>query len=112
MASSAAEMKKHLKIYYMIFGALLVLTAVTVLVAGFEVGITGGIIIALIVAGVKGSLVACYFMHLLTERGLVLWVLALCALFFFLLLFLPMITSFDNPRALFVDSVSGQPIGN
>ena len=112
MASSASEMKKHLKIYYVIFGALLALTIITVLVAGFEVGIIGGIIIALIVASVKGTLVACYFMHLLTERGLVLWVLVLCAFFFLVLLFLPMITSYDNPRVLFVDSVSGVPIGN
>ena len=40
----------------------------------------------------KGSLVACYFMHLISERKLILYVLALTVVFFFILLLLPMIT--------------------
>lgn len=111
MAASAEEMKKHLKIYYAIFGALLVLTGVTVAVAELNVPVFTGILIALLVAGLKGSLVACYFMHLISERGMIYGILLLCALFFIVILLLPVITQHDNPQVKFIDSVSGIPIG-
>ena len=41
----------------------------------------GGIIVALIIATVKGSLVAAFFMHLSAERKVIYWVLALTATF-------------------------------
>lgn len=108
MGSTAAEIKKHVQLYMMVFGALLVLTGVTVGVAYLDVGILLGIVIALFVASIKGTLVACYFMHLLSERGMLYWILALCALFFLILLLLPVITTHDNPMAGFVDPVSGK----
>jgi len=48
--------------------------------------------VALLVAIVKGSLVACYFMHLISERRLILAVLVLTAVFFAALLALPALT--------------------
>jgi hypothetical protein len=48
------------------------------------------------VACVKGSLVACYFMHLISERGMIFWVLTLCAVFFIALLLLPVVTTQTN----------------
>jgi len=48
--------------------------------------------IALIVATIKGSLVACYFMHLISEKKLIYAVLALTVVFFIALLALPVVT--------------------
>ena len=41
----------------------------------------------------KGSLVAGWFMHLVSERRLIYWVLALTAAFFVPLLLVPVLTS-------------------
>ncbi len=112
MASSVEEIRKHVKLYMMIFGALLVLTIITVGVSYLDVSIPMAIAVALFVASIKGSLVACYFMHLLTERGMLYWILALCAVFFVVLMALPVLTTHNHPLSGFVDSVSGKPIGN
>ena len=52
--------------------------------------------IALLVATIKGSLVACYFMHLISEKKLIIAVLALTAVFFVVLLTLPVVTVHDG----------------
>jgi caa(3)-type oxidase subunit IV len=52
--------------------------------------------IALIVATIKGSLVACYFMHLISEKKLIYAVLALTVAFFAVLLALPVLTYSDG----------------
>ncbi len=52
-----------MKIYVSVFATLLVLTALTVLVAQFDFGALNGLI-AMTVATVKATLVALYFMHL------------------------------------------------
>jgi caa(3)-type oxidase subunit IV len=54
------------------------------------------IAIALTVATIKGSLVACYFMHLISEKKLILWVLVLTVVFFLALLALPAFTVADK----------------
>jgi len=90
---TADEAKKHLKAYLMVFGALLVLTGVTVAVFYLHLSLAGAVAVALLVASIKGSLVACYFMHLISERGMLFWVLALCAIFFAALMLLPVITT-------------------
>ena len=51
---------------------------------------------SLIVATIKGSLVACYFMHLISEKKLIYAVLALTAFFFVALLALPIFTVSDG----------------
>ena len=48
--------------------------------------------VALLVATIKGSLVACYFMHLISEKKLIYAVLALTVVFFMALLALPVFT--------------------
>ena len=48
--------------------------------------------VALLVAIVKGSLVACYFMHLISEKKLIYAVLVLTVVFFVALLALPVFT--------------------
>ena len=52
--------------------------------------------IALLVATIKGSLVACYFMHLISEKKLIYAVLALTAVFFIALLALPVVTQHNG----------------
>ena len=47
---------------------------------------------ALLVATVKGTLVACYFMHLISEKKLIIAVLVLTAVFVAALMILPVIT--------------------
>jgi caa(3)-type oxidase subunit IV len=48
--------------------------------------------VAMLVATIKGGLVACYFMHLISEKKLILAVLLLTVAFFAALLFLPVAT--------------------
>jgi caa(3)-type oxidase subunit IV len=52
--------------------------------------------VALLVATIKGTLVACYFMHLISEKKLIYAVLALTAVFFIALLALPVVTVHDG----------------
>jgi len=52
--------------------------------------------VAMLVAGIKGTLVACYFMHLISERKLIYAVLALTVVFFVALLTLPVLTHHDG----------------
>jgi cytochrome c oxidase subunit 4 len=52
------------KVYFTVFGALLVLTALTTGVAFLNVGGIGNVAIAISIAVVKAVLVMLYFMHL------------------------------------------------
>ncbi|GFO61559.1 hypothetical protein GMST_38840 [Geomonas silvestris] len=59
------------KIYFVVWGALLVLTAVTVAVSYLNLGLWNATV-ALAIASLKAGLVALYFMHLRHEIKLVL----------------------------------------
>lgn len=90
--SSVEEIRKHLKVYYIIFASLAALTLVTVAVASLDLDIGMAVLVAMVVASIKGTLVACYFMHLITERGMLFWILGICAVFFAALMMLPVLT--------------------
>ena len=92
----AADIDRHVRVYITVFAALLVLTIVTVAVSRYHLPVHEAVTIALIVATVKGSLVACYFMHLISEQKLIYAVLALTVAFFVVLLFLPVLTVHDG----------------
>ena len=92
----AVDIDKHVRIYITVFVALLVLTVVTVAISRFHLPVHQAVTIALIVATIKGSLVACYFMHLMSEKKLILAVLALTVVFFIALLALPVVTVHDG----------------
>jgi len=81
MASSAEEVRKSIKTYMFVFGALAVLTVVTVLASYLHIGVVGGIFLALVIASAKGTLVASFFMHLLHERSTLFWILGVSPLF-------------------------------
>jgi len=92
----AVDIDKHVRIYITVFVALLVLTVVTVAISRFHLPVHQAVTIALIVATIKGSLVACYFMHLISEKKLIYAVLALTVAFFVVLLALPVLTVHDG----------------
>ena len=86
---SVEEMKKHVKGYWVIFAALLGLTGVTVGISYIHLPKTAAILLALLVASVKASLVALYFMHLISEKQVIYAVLAITAFMFAVLLAVP-----------------------
>ena len=95
-AHSVDDIKKSVKTYFMIFGALMVLTIITVGVSYVHLPVAAAVTVALIVATIKGSLVALYFMHLLHERKVIYWVLALTLIFFIFMMFVPLLTNSDR----------------
>ena len=92
----AVDIDKHVRIYITVFVALMVLTIVTVAVSRYHLPVPIAVSVALLVATIKGSLVACYFMHLISEKKLIYAVLALTAFFFVALLALPVLTHSDG----------------
>ena len=92
VSDHAAEIDKHVRVYITVFVSLMALTIVTVAVSRFHLPLPIAVTVALLVATVKGSLVACYFMHLISEKKLIYAVLALTAVFFAALLALPAVT--------------------
>jgi len=97
MAATAEEMQKHVRAYLMVFGALTLLTIITVAASWVHFSsIALTVAIAMLIASIKGTLVACYFMHILTERKALYSVLILCAIFFVALMFLPVFTTTET----------------
>ena len=92
----AVDIDKHVRVYITVFVALMVLTIVTVAVSRYHFPVPIAVTIALTVAIIKGSLVACYFMHLISEKKLIYAVLALTAFFFAALIALPIFTVSDG----------------
>ena len=74
----------------MVFVGLMALTLITVAVSYLRLGVEAAIIVALIIATVKGSLVASYFMHLISEKKMIYMTLILTAVFFAVLMALPL----------------------
>ena len=90
------HVEKHVRQYLIVFAALLVLTVLTVLASRIDIGITGGIILALIIASVKGTLVAGVFMHLFSDRRKLIYVVLIYTGIFLLVLFLLTSLSFGD----------------
>jgi cytochrome c oxidase subunit 4 len=87
---SPENIKKEMTRYIGVFVALAALTGLTVWVR-FSLNLpeNQAIVVALIIATVKGSLVAAFFMHLISEKKLIYSVLMLTVFFFAVLMFLP-----------------------
>jgi cytochrome c oxidase subunit IV len=86
------DIDKQVKIYITVFVSLMALTLITVAVSYLHLPPVAAIAVALFVALVKGSLVACYFMHLIAEKKLIYAVLVVTVAFFVVLLALPVLT--------------------
>ena len=87
-----ADIDGHVRVYITVFVALMALTIITVAISYLHLPVAMAVTVALLVATVKGSLVACYFMHLISEKKLIYAVLMLTAVFFVVLLALPAMT--------------------
>lgn len=86
--SHAVDIQKHVRVYLIVFASLAVLTIVTVAVSYLHLEVHEAIIIALIIATIKGGLVASYFMHLISEKKLIYGILILTVIFFLALMLL------------------------
>ena len=91
-ADHAADIDRHVRVYLTVFVVLMALTIITVAISRLHLPVPIAVSIALLVAVIKGSLVACYFMHLISEKKLIYAVLVLTAVFFAALLALPAVT--------------------
>ena len=89
---SEEEIRKHVRVYMIVFVALMALTIITVAVSYLDLPFHVAVIVALFVATIKGSLVACYFMHLISEKKLIYAVLIITVIKFAALLALPAFT--------------------
>ena len=78
----AVDIDKQVRIYITVFVSLMALTIITVAISRFHLPIHLAVAVALFVAIIKGSLVACYFMHLISEKKMIYAVMAFTAFFF------------------------------
>ena len=90
----------HITHYRNVFIYLLIGTVLTVGASYLEFNvkdsIAGAIFIGLLIASVKGYLVAANFMHLNSEKKIIYWILALTVFFLAVLLFIPLLWDLNN----------------
>lgn len=94
-AHSTHDPKKEVRRYVAVFIALLFLTIVTVAVSYLHLTVIPAVLVALFVAGIKGTLVASYFMHLISEKRAVYLTLLLTVVLFAVLMSLPLFAHSD-----------------
>ena len=88
----------HVRRYLFVFYALLAGTVITVAASYIPFGNRAiNIGVALFIAVGKASLVACYFMHLISERKMIYGIMAFTAFFFIVLMFLTLSAYSDFP---------------
>jgi cytochrome c oxidase subunit 4 len=88
--------QKTIKLYVTVGVALLVFTVITVAVNQVHLAVPAAITVALIIATMKGSMVASVFMHLSHERKWIYGALLLTVVFFIVLMSVPLFTQMDN----------------
>ena len=96
MHSDQESIRKTIKTYWMIGAALFVFTAITVAVNQVHLAVPLAITVALIIATMKGSMVASVFMHLSHERKWVYGALILTVIGFTILMLVPSLTINDG----------------
>jgi len=83
---SVEEIRQETRKYWVVFLALVVLTAVTVWVSYLDLSPGMAVFVAMVVACVKGGLVAGVFMHLISERQAIYSILIMTVVFFIVLM--------------------------
>ena len=96
MHSDSTEVKKSIRTYMRVGLALLVFTGITVAANQFHFGVPVAVTVALIIATMKGSMVASIFMHLSHEKKWIYGALILTVLGFLILMTVPMFTTMDT----------------
>ncbi len=98
-AQHAEHFTQHVRRYLFVFYALIFGTLVTVGASYIPFGnreVNVGV--ALFIAICKASLVACYFMHLISERKMIYGIMGFTAVFFIGLMFLTVWSFHDFPQ--------------
>jgi caa(3)-type oxidase subunit IV len=96
MHSDPASVQASVRKYFMIGAALLVFTVITVAANLVHFAVPMAITVALIIAVMKGSMVAAVFMHLSDERKWIYGALLLTVVFFLVLMSVPLFTTRDT----------------
>jgi cytochrome c oxidase subunit 4 len=96
MAHSAEEVRGSIKRYVSVGAALFVFTGITVAANRVHLAVPVAITVALIIAAIKGSMVASVFMHLSNEKRWIYGALLLTLVFFVALMLIPSATTMDN----------------
>jgi len=96
MHSDQESIRKSIKTYWMVGGALFVFTGITVAVNQIHLAVPLAIAVALVIATVKGSMVASIFMHLSHEKKWIYGSLILTVIGFIVLMTVPSLTIDDN----------------
>jgi cytochrome c oxidase subunit 4 len=98
--SHGHDVQKEIRKYLIVGGALLIGTVVTVGMYYVHIpSVAWTIIVALLIASIKGFLVAGYFMHLIDERKMIYGIL--CAtVFFFIGMMGLLLWTYANPPSL------------
>jgi len=95
-AETKESIKHHIQVYIKVFIALAILTIVTVAVSYLDVSFIEAFFIAITVATIKGSLVLGFFMHLISEKQMIIWILVATLIAFVILMFIPLINVTDQ----------------
>jgi cytochrome c oxidase subunit 4 len=90
------KLRTTIKMYIAIGAALFVFTAITVGVNQVHLAVPAAITVALIIASVKGSMVASVFMHLSHEKKWIYGALLLTVAFWIVLMAVPFLTISDT----------------
>ena len=96
MHSDSEAIRKQVRTYMMIGAALFVFTVITVAVNQIHLSVPYAITLALIIATMKGSMVAAVFMHLNHERIWIYSALVLTVIGFVILMLVPLFTNMDH----------------
>jgi caa(3)-type oxidase subunit IV len=96
MHSDPAAVQKSVRTYFTVGAMLLIFTGVTVGASYFNFAVPAAITVALIIAALKGSMVAAIFMHLSHEKRWIYGALVLTVAFFIVLMFVPLATIADG----------------
>ena len=96
MHSDPESVRKSIRLYLTIGVSLLIFTAITVAANRFHFIVPIAIAVALVIATIKGSMVASVFMHLNNEQRWIYGALILTVFFFIVLMCLPLFTTLDT----------------
>ena len=90
------DIKKSIRSYLMVGAALFVFTGITVAANQVHLAVPAAITVALIIATIKGSMVASVFMHLSHEQKWIYGALILTVIGFVILMCVPGFTVMDS----------------
>jgi cytochrome c oxidase subunit 4 len=96
MHSDPEAVKKSIRTYMFVGVSLLVFTGITVAANQLHLAVPAAIAVALVIATMKGSMVASIFMHLSHEKKWIYGALLLTVLGFIILMTVPLFTVMDS----------------